>query len=295
MAPRRKNKGKKNFKKNYRKHRARVTETKRRESAEISIRNSTNGAGVTFSPNYLDTTAATDISVGTGITMLPLRSFYRMSRGQRKNQMIGTQIYAKDLYLKGFIDSGKNHPGPDLTAEPLYLVCGWVKDKLGFTDFTTPTQANATRTDLEAFVAAQLRQHFDSAEDKLRYREAKKDNIKIDKYQRLLSPPGLDAGNAMPLQFKAHWKVNRKTTYTQCTSLPGLNDLIQNSSASPGVTIDMTDQLKDSNDTLGGDIGGYLPLESWLPFSCLYQPGHLAHPTNAPYSVQFNDILYFTG
>ncbi len=49
-------------KKNFRKMRAKREETKRREHAQIAIRNSTNGAGVNFATNYPDTTKLTSIS-----------------------------------------------------------------------------------------------------------------------------------------------------------------------------------------------------------------------------------------
>lgn len=47
----RKSKAPANKKRNFRKQRAKVVETKRREHAKIAIRNSNDGAGITFSPN----------------------------------------------------------------------------------------------------------------------------------------------------------------------------------------------------------------------------------------------------
>jgi len=88
--------------------------------------------------------------------------------------MQGVQIMSHDLYLKGQINHLANGEGEPAN---LFFVCGWIKDKLGFTDFSTPSVANATRTDLENFVLAQVKQHFDENVDQMRYREAKKDNI----------------------------------------------------------------------------------------------------------------------
>lgn len=284
---------KKNFKRNYKKARAKVVEKKRRESAEVQIRNSTNGAGATgsFSANYPNTTDYTNLSVTTGVNLLPLRSFYRMSRGDRGNQMEGTQVYSHDLYMKGMV-TGMLEPDINDAPTELYLVCGWIKDKVGYTDFTTPSQKNATRTDLESFVLAQVKQHFDANVDQMRYRQARKDNIKITKYQRLRNPEQADYNEDLP--FSAHWRIKRKVTYTKCTSLPGNNDLIQNSSATPGVTIDMTDQFKEDTDTLGGDKEGFLPLNSWLPFSLIYSPQFKDFGSGTVPKVKFNDIHYFT-
>lgn len=291
MAPK-KNRSRKpknpNFRK-FKKNRRRVEETKRRESAEIQIRNSTNGAGVTFSSNYPDTTKPTALSNTTCISLLPLRSYYRMSRGNRKNQMIGTQIFSKDLYLKGEV--APMSQSTSVSDKEIYFVCGWVKDKLGYTDFTSPTVATATRSNLESFVLNQVKEHFDTEKDFLRYREAKKDNIKVTKYQRLRHP--MDADNMTPIQLRGHWPVNRKVTYTKCLALPGNNDLIQNSSATPGVVIDMTDTFTEDVDKLGGDKGGFLPLESWLPFALIYQKDFTLGESNI--SVAYNDIHYFTG
>lgn len=285
----RKNNRKKNFNRNYKKARAKVVEKKRRESAKVQIRNSTNGEGITFSANYPDTTKYTNLSTTTAVNLLPLRSFYRVSRGERGDQMQGVQIMSHDLYLKGQIDHLATSNGEPAN---LFFVCGWVKDKLGFTDFSTPSVANATRTDLENFVLAQVKQHFDENVDQMRYREAKKDNIKITKYQRIRNPEQ-DAYN-QDLKFDAHWRIKRKTTYTKCASLAGNNDLIQNSSSTPGVTIDMTDQFKEDIDTLGGDKGGYLPLQSFIPFALLYNPDFGEFGPNELPAVKYNDIHYFT-
>lgn len=276
------NQGKKKFRKNFQ----RRVEGKRRESAEVQIRNSTNGQGTAFSANYPDTTKATALDHVTAVNLLPLRSFYRMSQGDRENQMNGCQIYSKNLYLKGEVTAGSS---VRLSEMELYFVTGWVQDKLGYTDFSTPSVATATRSDLESFVLAQVKQHFDQSVDQLRYREAKKDNIKITKYQRLVHP--MDADNTAPIEIKGHWPVNRKTTYTKCVKLAGNNDLIQNSSSTPGVTIDMTDSFKEDIDALGGDVGGWLPLESWLPFALIY---NRSAPSDHGIKVAFNDIHYFT-
>ena len=54
--PRRKNRGKKkNFNRNFKKQRARRVETKKREQQLTSIRNSADGAGVTFDAYYPST------------------------------------------------------------------------------------------------------------------------------------------------------------------------------------------------------------------------------------------------
>jgi len=267
MPPKRRKNNKKNFKRNYKRARAKVVEKKRRETAKVQIRNSTNGAGTTFSANYPDTTKYTSLDGTTAVNLLPLRSFYRISRGERGDQMQGVQIMSHDLYLKGQINALSPQSAPTIIPANLFFVCGWVKDKLGFTDFSTPSVANATRTDLENFVLAQVKQHFDENVDQMRYREAKKDNIKITKYQRIRNPQTDDYNQ--DLKFDAHWRIKRKTTYTKCAPLAGNNDLIQNSSSTPGVTIDMTDQFKEDIDTLGGDKGGYLPLQSCLPFALL--------------------------
>lgn len=53
----------------------------------------------------------------------------------------------------------------------------------------------------------------------------------------------------------------------------------------------MTDSFKEDIDALGGDVGGWLPLESWLPFALIY---NRSAPSDHGIKVAFNDIHYFT-
>lgn len=280
----------------------RAVEVKRREDADIQVRNSTNGYGSpgTFSGNYPDTfKVGAQLPTTTSVTMLPLRSFLRMSRGERKNQMTGNQVMSKSIYLKGKLGEwDKNNaiwsPGTSFSNK-IYLVCGWIKDSTGYTDFTSPSLATATRNDVEDFIFNQLKQHFDDSSDEMRYREAKKDNIKIDKYQLLTVGDDTLGANEDGISFKAYWKTNRKTLYSECTRLAGSNELLQTSSAQPTQTINMTDQFKESGDTLGGDSGGFIPNNSWLPFACLYQPFPQGEQAGvAQPAVIYNSIHYFT-
>ena len=69
---------KRNFKRNFKKQRSAVVETKRRESAQIQIANSYDGGGTgnpaNFSSYYPDTTADTAVSSSVSLNMLPPRS-----------------------------------------------------------------------------------------------------------------------------------------------------------------------------------------------------------------------------
>jgi len=56
----------------------------------------------------------------------------------------------------------------------------------------------------------------------------------------------------------------------------------------------MTDQFKEDIDTLGGDKGGFMPLQSWLPFALLYNPDFDQFSPNHQPAVKYNDIHYFT-
>lgn len=286
MPPRKNNQKKFNKKRNFRKNRARVVETKRRE-AEFSsgIRNSTNGAGASFSANYPSIIKPTSLA-SHKVTLLPLRSFYRTSKGTRPDQMIGTEIFCKNIYAKGTVMGL-----PPTNAQECYVVAGWIRDRLGFTEFTTPTQMAATRTDLENFVLNQLKQHFDGDNEEMRYREKKLDNIKITHYRKLQHPK--EAAYQDKVDFKVHWNVNRKVAYTNCTALAGGNDLvIQTVAGQPANTIDLTNVAKENVDDAGGDTAGYLPLNSHLPFLMLYTP---EEPSPGSLTVSYNNITYFTG
>ena len=291
----RKNRPKRNFKKQYRKQRRAVVETKRREAQELAIRNSVNGAGApgTFNASYPDlmgtaTAGAFQFSATTAINNLPIQSFLRMSRGKRKNQLEGVQAYVKDIYMKLSVQT---HVLSSIA--PVYFVCGWIQANPDYNDFSTPTLKNATQTDLNNFIGAHLEQHFDEYQDHLRYREAKKDAIKILKYQRIqtddtVTPPGDE------VHLKMHWKVNRKVTYQEGQRQAGSNELVQNSDVTPGVTITMTEAFKDSGDQLGGDSQNLMPCpRQYLPFAIIYSPQFKSATSQPQYS--YNNITYFTG
>ena len=284
----------------------RAVEVKRRESVDIQIRNSTGGKAATldsFSSSYPYTLQGTHLST-TSITVLPLRSFLRVSRGDRKNQMTGNQIMSKSIYLKGKL-GGYQEPSPPVPlggnfvpntnfSNKIYLVTGWLKDTTSYNDFTSPTLTNANRNNVEAFMLAQLKQHFDETQDEMRFREQKKDNIQIDKYQLLTTGEDTQADQQMGIDFKAYWKTNRKVVYSECSRLTGNNEVIQNSDLTQGQTINMTDEFKESGDALGGDSGGFIPNNSWLPFALLYQPYPVSGAANTLPACIYNDIHYFT-
>lgn len=267
-------------------------EIKKREQELISIRNSNDGAGVTFSAFYPSMIKAN--AVTATLSMLPVRSFYRMSRGQRVDQMIGTEISSKSLYLKGKILGL-----PPNNSVEAFIVHGWVKDRLGFTDFTTPTKANATREDVETFVYNQCRQHFDEKSDEMRYRTAKKDNILIKGYRKLQHPK--EASYQDDVDFKCTWKTGRKVVYTECYKLDSDSDpqnTAGNNSLTTGVgggpVINLTDTAEEQGDALGGDIGQFLPLNSWLPFALVYIP-KISDISPGSIQLQYNSVHYFSG
>ncbi len=286
-----------NFNKKFNRQRQRRVEVKRREHAEIAIQNSSSGTGITFSANYPDPTKATAISASVALSMMPIRSFYRMSKGTRPNQMIGNEVFSKSLYMKGKITGL-----PANNTIEAFLYWGWIKDRLGYTDFTTPTRATATREDLEDFVLNQLKQHFDEKSDEMRYRQNKSDNIKITGVRKLQHPN--DAQLQDQIAFKCSWKTGRKVVYTKCledystsTGAPwkGNNSLFADASEGHGEGgINLTDTATQSGDGLPGDIGTYLPLNSWLPFALVYVPEY-ASVSPGTIQIQYNDIHYFTG
>ena len=298
MPPKRNNKKRNNFKKNFKKQRAKRVETKRREHAQIAIQNSTDGVGTTFSANYPDPTKATSISSTVALSMLPLRSFYRMSKGTRPNQMIGNEIFSKSLYLKGKITGL-----PANNTVEAFLYWGWIKDRLGLSDFTTPSRANATRQDVEDFILNQLKQHFDEKKDEMRFRENKKDNIKIVGVRKLQHPQ--DALLQDQIDFKCSWRTNRKVVYTKCYEPRNPTDytepwaganstFVAVSDDGSGADVNLTDTALQTGDSSPGDIGQYLPLNSWLPWCLVYVPEYAAI---SPGTIQllYNDIHYFTG
>lgn len=281
-----------NKKRQFRKQRSRVVETKKREQQLTAIRNSNDGAGGSHFSNFYPSTI-TPIATTATINMLPLRPFLRMSKGTRADQMLGNEVFSKSLYLKGKITGL-----PANNSLEAFLVTGWVRDRLGYTPFTSPSVSTATRQNVEDFIFQQCRDHFDSEEDEMRYRTAKKDNIHIVKYQKLQHPN--DANYNDDINFKASWRTNRKITYTECfkydpdgadpLGVGGNNSLI--TGVGGGQVINLTDVAEEAGDTLGGDIGQYLPLNTWLPFALVYIPQWDA--SHKPL-IAYNSVHYFTG
>ena len=287
-------KGQKNFNKKYRNQRAKRVETSKREAQKIAIRNSTDGAGTAFSANYPSLIKQTPITTGEAVTMLPLRSFYRMSKGARPDQMIGNEIFHKALYAKVKVEGL-----PANNSIEMYVIHGWITDKLGYTDFTTPSVATATRQNLEDFVLHQIKQRFDETQDEMRFADRKLDNIKILGYRKLQHSEDASYNNSV--DFKCSWRTNRKVAYTKCyqpqPAHTGIDAWAGNNSSAVLATgsvddyIDMTDSHNDIGQ-LGGDIGQYLPLNSFLPFMCLYCP-QFATVSPGSVTVGFNDVSYF--
>lgn len=217
-----------------------------------------------------------------------------MSKGTRNDQMDGNEVFSKSLYLKGKITGL-----PANNTVEAFLYYGWIKDRLGLTDFTTPTSSNATRQDVEDFVLNQLKQHFDEKKDEMRFRENKKDNIKIVGVRKLQHPQ--DAQLQDQIDFKCSWRTNRKVVYTRChvpdmnSNWIGNNYSFVSTTADPqNPDINVTDTTQQSGDSLGGDTFQFLPLNSWLPFALVYVPEY-ASISPGTVSLQYNDIHYFTG
>lgn len=295
MPPKRKNPKKRNFKRNYQKQRAKREETKKRETMDIAIRNSTDAGGTTFSANYPSTIKATAIAGATAITFLPLRSFYRISKGTRPNQMEGNEIFHKSLYAKVKVQGL-----PANNSVEIFLVHGWIRDKLGFTQFTSPSTSTATRSDVESFILNQLKQRYDEATDEMRFADKKLDNVQVLGYRKLQHP--LDAAYNDSIDVKCSWKTNRKVPYTRCyqPALQSADPWMGNNEKVASVTtngvvdhVNVTDST-NAHGELGGDVGQYLPLNSHLPFMCLYCP-QFASVSPSSVTVGYNDVSYFTG
>lgn len=307
MPPKKKYQKKRQFnKKRQYRNRMPRREVKRREHAEIAIRNTDGGLGVTFSPFYPDPTKPTPISSSTAMSLMPIRSFYRVSKGTRPNQMIGNEIFSKSLYLKGKVTGL-----PANNSVESFVYWGWVQDKLSITDFTTPTVGAATRTDLEDFIVSQVKQHFDNPKDEMRYREKKKDNIKIVGVRKLQHKE--DASYNDEVDFKCSWRTNRKVVYTSCydptflngapvgstsTAVAGSNYcLVSNGTQGSVADINVTDthdDVQSNSPALAGDIGQLLPLNNWLPFALVFTPKY-ADISPGTIQIQYNDIHYFQG
>jgi len=269
-------------------------ETKKRESAEIQIRNSTDGAGVTFSSFYPDTTKENAL---TGeLSIMPVRSFYRMSKGSRPNQMIGNEIFSKQLHLKGRIMGL-----PSDNSVQAYLVHGFIKSALGFNNSTTPNIGSANREAVETFIANQLTEHFNDRQDEMRYRTAKKDNIQVLGYRKLQHKT--EALYQDDIKFDVSWPQNRKVVYTECAQYyasnqapNGNNPVIITSNSNTGSqSVNITDSNHHAQlDELLGDVAQYLPLQDRkLPFALIYIPKY--NDATATISVKYNDVHYFNG
>lgn len=240
------------------KRRAPLVETKQRKKAEVSLRNAST-AGVA-SASYPFTINTTDISNASSFTLLNLTPFTRMSQGLSDSQMIGRSIFSKNLKLKCEFQYPE---GTDIVVHPqrTYLICGWVTVPTAFTSETTPTEANATMSDIRTHLVHQLQELYNQKEDSLRFLDKKASNYRIESYRRIKpnlntaiapAPNHLVAstagvGGAVPLIRLNHtWKINRKVFYTEGKS------------------------TATGNDATDPDIENYYPNNQQIPFAIIY-------------------------
>lgn len=218
------------------KRRAPLVELKERKKAEVSLRNAS-VAGVA-SASYPFTINATNISNTTSFTLLNLTPFTRMSQGLSDSQMIGRSVFSKRLRLKCEFQYPE---GLDIVAHPqrTFLICGWVTVPTAFTSETTPTEANATMSDVRTHLIHQLQELYNQKEDSLRFLRKKASNYRIESYRRIrpnmnraIAPApfttaeaGTTSGGAVPLIRLSHtYKTGRKVFYTEGKSTATGND-----------------------------------------------------------------------
>lgn len=197
--------------------------------------------------------------------ILHLDCFTRMTQGYKQYEMIGDSVFSRKLQLKTEITfpSGQN---VIVNAFRVYLICGWVTAPPHYSANTTKNVNDVTYNDINAYIVSQVQEYFDDSTDRLVFNEKVRQNIKIDKYSRVLPKtaesvfgPATENVTAYATSYGAPakverrhtWQMNRKIHYTKGAEL-----IDSNTSLSSG------DEL----------IQNWYPNDQWLPFAVIYMP-----------------------
>lgn len=234
----------------------------------------------------------------SGFTNIPLRPFYRMSQGYRKDQMTGDSLYSRSLALRTEFEFPYDI-NQIVRPYSVYLVCGWVTNPTGFNNNTNPTDQGATMLDIEEHIAIQCQEYFDNKRDQLKFERNTNRNIKIDMYKKI--KPNLNENTTSALTLTpGHSEVFAgATTFTGAQSgaqqfgphstQPGVNVNVPSTASGsiPQVRCNFTwDVNRKLHYTQGTavptgtdgdeeDTQAMLLNNQWLPFACVYCPDFL--------------------
>ena len=300
--------------------RAAIVETKQRVHSDIAYLNG-------FLPgaqNYTNPLNPKPIPVDDAFTLLPLRSWTRMSHGFEEYQCVGNNIFSKYLNLKvelQFPDGERvdfpstQNPGTWITPinkiiekpTKVYLICGWITNPMNYPVDNTPSpslpkQSDATITALDNYIVQQLKVFFDDDEDKLQFRPKSTTNIKIEKYTEF--KPRLTsaiATQATPYHVAAPpGELGPAVAYRAQGSIPNVR---KSHSWKTMRKMPLT-QGQDAGYTT--DKQNLYPNNSWVPFAIIYNPNFADQAEEFVVDekgeldqiqsmfVRYNDAHYFT-
>lgn len=278
--PRKRNpKAKKNFKKNYQKKVTQQVELKKRQDHQVTqyqrVRNVGTGV-ITPSPNYQDKLKFHQISGNYAI--LPINSFNRQCQKITRDGLVGQTLFSRSIYLKGKLDRVSFNGNEDNIS--FEVIHGFVKAPLAWSEYTVVTPSTGTLTDLNNYIIHQVRDLYEDNVDSLVFQDKKRNNLKVLSIQRFNRKEGQVPSNDAPiLDFKCHWKTNRKVQYTKTAHLPI-------STASPGSEESVDSSLEETNT--------FLNLNSWLPFCVVRFPNRgTASTGSSGGTVAYNSIHYY--
>lgn len=301
--------------------RAAIVETKQRVHSDIAYLN----GYLPGAQNYTNPLNPRPIPVDDAFTMLPLRSWTRMSHGFEEYQCVGNNIFSKYLNLKvelQFPDGERvdfpstKTPGTWITPvnkmiekpTKVYLICGWITNPMNYPVDNTPSpslpkQSDATITALDNYIVQQLKVFFDDDEDKLQFRPKSTTNIKIEKYTQFKPKLGSAiATQAVPYNVSTPpGELGPAVAYRAQGSIPNVR---KSHSWKTMRKMPLT-QGKDAGYTV--DKQNLYPNNSWVPFAIIYNPNFADQAAEFVVDdetgeldqiqsmfVRYNDAHYFT-
>lgn len=243
----------KTAKANFQRRRAPLVETKVRILKDISDGSVVNPiiSGYTYSAIQND-------DAFTHISMVP---FLSQTQGLGENQMIGNSIYSRYLKCKlSFLYPS----GVKQLATPCnqYIVHGWIKNGMGLTNFTAPTQGACVRSDVSQHIINRVKEYFNARTDRLEFIPKTDTGIKILGYRKIKNDKNsqfsTEGNNVGPINMSCTWTINRKIHYTQGMPL----------STTPGVG--------------PNDSHMYPNAQQYLPFLVIFNPQFASMPQQSP-------------
>lgn len=288
--------------------RAPIVETKQRVASDIAHINGylpgSNSVGNVAQPLNWRSLVTDD-----AFTLIPINSFYRMSRGLEEWEMIGNTVFSKFLNMKfqfqfpegkdvTLFSTQVNNDGQDPVGTPynvlnkmiqqptkVYLITGWVTQNFNCPiqrdvmsngqphDGQRPQRDQATQSDLLRYISNQLRPYFDDQYDKLQFRPKETTNIKIDRYTRI-KPHHDSAIGTQPTPIVQGVNNQGATVQYATGSVPQVNK-----SWRQKINRKIT-YSQGQNTSFSNDNQNLYPNDSWLPFAVIYNPDFEAQNVN---------------